>query len=102
MNDYSDARFYAISTFGYGKGFTAEEAEKNYLDTQARNFPAEGQTRAQRIEWMRKNAAPTVFEAPEGTTGFYIGSGYQIVWTAEGREDSPATDEQKVTLASKG
>lgn len=76
MKDYSDARFYAISGIGYGKGFTPEEAQENYVATQLRNYPARSTVYGTRKKWQEAlttgDAKAIVWEAPEGTTGFVL------------------------------
>lgn len=85
MKDYSTARFWAISSIGYGKGFDAAEALENYVKTQLRNHPASTtvfKTKAKWEEALRTGEAkPTLFQAPEGYTGFVIGMGSH--WTRE-------------------
>jgi hypothetical protein len=75
MTDYSDARYFAISGAGYGKGYTPEEARENYEKTQAMNF-----RHIEKSEWQEGGEfAPVVWLAPEGATGFVMGMGTH--WT---------------------
>ena len=75
--DYSDARFFAISSIGYGKGFTAEEAVENYVATQLANHPASSTVFGTKAKWeeaLRSGEAQAdVWQAPEGWTGFVLG-----------------------------
>ena len=79
MTDYSDASFFAISTIGYGRGFTPDEAVSNYYDTQVSNFAHLHRLRAKRREIIAEAAPPTVWEAPEGTEGFTT-DGSRVFW----------------------
>jgi hypothetical protein len=85
MTDYSTARYWAISSIGYGKGFDAEEAVRNYVATQLRNYPASTTVFKTRKAWTAAltdgEAAPQVWLAPEGWTGFVLGMGSH--WTRE-------------------
>jgi hypothetical protein len=77
VKDYSTARFWAISSIGYGKGFTAEEALENYVKTQMRNHPASStvfKTKAKWEEALRTGEAkPVLHRSPEGFDGFVLG-----------------------------
>ena len=75
MTDYSDARYWAISGIGYGKGFTPEEAKANYAKTQLRNHGPQVR------DLLENEAAPVVYLAPEGSDGF-VHSWDGLTWTA--------------------
>lgn len=98
MTDYSDARFYAISGIGYGKGFTAEEAVENYVKIQLRNHPAKNTVFGTRAKWEAAlrtgEAKPQVWHAPEGATGFILDS--RIHWTMKDGSHVTATEEHLV------
>lgn len=83
MTDYTTALFWAISGIGYGKGFTAEEAEANYVTAQLRNYRAKdtiyGTGPKFRAALESGDLRPSIWQAPEGTTGFF--SDGQIHWT---------------------
>ena len=85
MTDYTDARFWAISGLGYGKGFTPEEAVENYVKSQLRNIRASDtifKTRPKFEAALRDGEAKAqVWKSPEGYTGFVTGMGSQ--WTRE-------------------
>lgn len=89
--DYTDARFYAISAMGYGKGYDAQEARANYVTAQLANFPAEQtvfETRPRfRAALTDGELKPQVYEAPEGATGFVMGADF--VWTFADRHTEP-------------
>lgn len=76
MPDYSEARFYAISRIGYGKGFTADEAIENYVRIQLRNYPPRTTVFKTKAKWEAAlrtgEAKPTLFHAPEGAVGFVL------------------------------
>jgi hypothetical protein len=75
MTDYSDARYFAISGAGYGKGHSPKEARENYEKTQAMNF-----RHIEKAQWREGGEfAPTIYLAPEGATGFVLGMG--LHWT---------------------
>lgn len=86
MTDYSDARFWAISSIGYGKGFTPQEALDNYVRIQARNYPARTTVFKTAPKWKEAlrsgEAAPEIWKAPEEADGFVIGMGSH--WTKDG------------------
>lgn len=79
MKDYSKAQFWAISSIGYGKGFTADEAIENYVSTQLRNFPASSTVYKTKAKWEQAlrtgEAQAQVWKSPAGTTGFTLGFG---------------------------
>jgi hypothetical protein len=79
MKDYGKAQFWAISSIGYGKGFSPEEALDNYVKTQVRNFAASTtvfKTKAKWEEALRSGeAAPEIWKAPEEADGFVFGMG---------------------------
>lgn len=85
MKDYKDAPFWAISSIGYGKGFTPEEALDNYVQIQVRNYPANTTAFKTKPKWAEAlrsgEAAPEIWKAPEGFTGFVIGMGAH--WTRD-------------------
>lgn len=85
MTDYSNARYFAISGLGYGKGFTVAEAIENYVQTQLVNHRAEDtifETRPKFEAALREgNLKAEVWLAPEGFTGFMTGQGAH--WTRE-------------------
>lgn len=58
-------RFYAITGLGWGRGDTAQEAIDNYLRVVRKNFP-------HLSDEERDEVWGFVWEAPEGTTGFFI------------------------------
>lgn len=93
MTDYTDARFYAISAIGYGKGFTAEEASENYYDVQARNFSYLHRTIKGRIMKLKETAPPTVFEAPADAESF-VTDGSQVMWNLADGSRALATSDQ--------
>lgn len=76
MKDYTDARYWAISGLGYGKGFTPEEAVENYVAIQLRNYRAKDTifgTRPKFEAALREGEVKAeVWKAPEGTTGFVV------------------------------
>lgn len=69
-----DARFWAISGLGYGRGFTPGEAIENYVATQLRNMPAKNTIFETKPKWEKAlrtgEAKARVWHAPEGVTGF--------------------------------
>src|SRR5690349_5370067 len=83
--DYSKARFFALGSMGYGKGFDAEEAVENYVKTQVRNHRIKDlifKTKAEFETYLRSNVE--VFKAPDDfapgfSVGFIIGFGTR--WT---------------------
>lgn len=93
MTDYTEARYWAISSIGYGKGFTAHEALDNYVAIQARNHPASTTVFKTKPKWEEAlrsgEAAPEIWRAPEGFTGFVMGMGAH--WTRE--EGEPRSQE---------
>lgn len=97
--DYSTARFYAITGIGYGKGFDAQEASRNYVNTQLRNVPAEQtvfKTRAKfRAALVTGELKPEVYYAPDGASGFRLGSDF--VWTFDDGHTEPVSAEHKVS-----
>lgn len=101
MKDYGDAQFYAISGIGYGKGFTAEEAEENYYAQQARSFRHLHRTVKGRIAKIKEMAPPSIFKAPADATGFVFDG--SVRWTVTEADGSTrmeaATEEQVVKLA---
>lgn len=92
MTNYTNARFYAISTIGWGKGFTPEEAVKNYYDEQAQNFPRLHRTIKGRIAKLKESAPPTVFEAPVDAEGFAT-DGHQVFWDLVDGSRVPVTSD---------
>lgn len=92
MTDYSDARYFAISGAGYGKGFTPEEARENYEKTQAMNF-----RHIDKAEWREGgDFAPDLWMAPEGATGFILGVG-GLHWTdSDGKMMATPTEGDRV------
>ena len=96
MKDYSDARYYAISSIGYGKGFTPEEAEENYLAQQARNFSHLHRTMKGRIAKGREMAPPAIFKAPADATGFILDGAVRWTIPTEGGQRLEAVTEEQV------
>lgn len=95
MTDYTHARFYAISTIGYGRGRTAEEAVENYYDYLQADLSFLAASKAGRVAKLQSDYEPTVFEAPAAATGFTL-VGMHVKWnTPDGLV--PATDDQKVS-----
>jgi hypothetical protein len=84
MTDYTNARFYAISSIGYGKGFTAEEAIENYVATQMRSYSWKTTIFKSKKEWEAAlrtgDAQAQVWQAPEGAEGFVLSTD-GIFWT---------------------
>lgn len=72
MTDLTGARFYAISTIGYGLAHTAEEAVEIYYTVMARSYSHLHRTMKGRIAKLKEAAPPTVFEAPADATGFTL------------------------------
>lgn len=76
IRNYSNARYFAISSIGYGKGFSEEEALENYVKSQLRNIPFEHTIFETKKEWeaaLRSGMAQAqVWLAPEGWTGFTL------------------------------
>jgi hypothetical protein len=85
MTDYTNARYWALSSIGYGKGHTPEEAVENYVTSQLRNFRAKDTIFKTRPKWeaalRNGEASPSLWLAPEGFTGFVNGMGSW--WTRE-------------------
>lgn len=92
MTDYTNARFYAISNAGYGKGHTAVEAAVNYIESVTRDIKIKQtvfKDRTEMVEYFTNGpGAAIVWEAPEGTVGFVLGSvpGHGIVPQWEGKD----------------
>lgn len=68
--------FYAVSSIGWGKGSTIEEAVENYVTTQLRNYPASMTVFKTRAKWEQAlrsgEASADVWRAPHGAQGFII------------------------------
>lgn len=103
MTDYTEARFYAISGLGYGKGFTATEAYENYVQTQLRNTRAKDtiyETKPKFEAALRTgDLKPDIWQAPEGTAGFVIDS--SLRWYDDDDNYTAATEEHLVERAHK-
>lgn len=86
--DYSEARYWAISGMGYGKGFTPEEAVENYVVTQMRNYRVKDTVFKTKKEFETAlrtgEVRPAMFRSPEGYTGFQMGMGSQWVKEVDG------------------
>lgn len=98
--DYSNARFYAISSIGYGKGFTAEEAVENYVKTQLRNHDWRNTIFQSRKDWEEAlrtgEAKAQVWAAPREAEGFVLA--YDGLHWKVGNRHVPAKAEQRVEL----
>jgi hypothetical protein len=96
MTDYTTARYYAISSIGYGKGFSAEEAIENYVAIQRRNHHWKTTVFKSSKAWEEAlrtgEAKAKVWQAPEGTTGFEYGFG-GLRWV-KGDEYVPAQESE--------
>lgn len=91
--DYSKARYYAIYSLGYGRGFTAEEAKENYYESVANDMP-KTRTKDEWMSYLMQNSQQVVWRSPEGAQGF-VKVGSTIRWMISDGLVS-ATDEQVV------
>lgn len=86
--DIAQARFWAISGIGYGKGFTPGEAIENYVAVQMRDTPAKNTIFGTRAKWeaaLRTGEAKAdVWHAPEGVTGFVTDG--RLHWLTPGED----------------
>lgn len=91
--------YFAISSIGWGKGFTPEDAVNVYVTTQLRNHPAKNTVFGTKKKWEQAlregEAKPDVWLPPAGTTGFVIDD-RGLHWLDEGDNYTPAELEHKV------
>jgi hypothetical protein len=68
--------YWAVSSIGWGKGSTIDEAVDNYVKTQLRNYSATSTIFRTKPKWeaaLRSGeASPDVWQAPSGVHGFVI------------------------------
>lgn len=84
------AKFYAISSLGWGVGSTLVEARDNYLAAQHRNFPNSS-------DELIDESWGYIWQAPEGAVGFFHGVDAGLNWTFKVPQDSePADMSQRV------
>lgn len=88
----NDSKYWAISSIGYGKGATIEEAVHNHDDAQLRNY---GSMLAVAVT----DIALMVFEPPAGVEGFYL-SGWPT-WTFDSVGDGVKAEPEQVRAARK-
>ena len=95
-----DANVYAISSIGWGKGFTQDEAIEQYVKMQLSAYPAKQtvfKTRKAFEEDLRNGSLkPQLFNAPEGTTGFVLDGPTGLHWRI-GDNLEPAKEEERIT-----
>lgn len=81
--DMTNARYWAISGMGYGRGFNPGEAQENYVATMLRDYRATDTVFKTKPKWEAAlrtgEAKATHFHAPEGVTGFILEGG--VRWT---------------------
>lgn len=92
--------FYAISSIGWGRGATIDEAVDNYVKTQLRNYSASSTVFKTRAKWeaaLRSGeASADVWKAPNGVHGFVVDH-KGLHWTnVSGTIESDAEVEQLV------
>lgn len=73
--DYSEARFWAISELGYGRGFSVEEAVANHDEQVGWDYG----TRLKVLSFKIEEVGLVVWESGDDVDGFAGGS-----WTADG------------------
>lgn len=87
--------FYAITGLGWGTGDTPEKAVATYRRIQERNYPD------MLIEGWFDQAWGFVWDAPEGTTGFYDDGFSGLHWQFDDNTTRKATAEQRVAFVGR-
>lgn len=82
-DDYTNARYWAISTLGYGKGFSVEEAVANHDEWVGRDY-------AESLKVPIGSVALTVWESGDDVDGF-AGTTY---WTSGGATVSEFAEDE--------